>query len=138
MSIANEFEMWKYVFIASNAWFLATTIYSSFVDKKVLDDEHVDQKKLLKILGCLSVRFEDTLEAFLDSNDPLYHGYLCVGREKSTADGIPVNTWENLKLNHFLRDGKLLGGVEKAPVYPIGSLARTFEPSFRMARYETQ
>ncbi|KAK3224056.1 hypothetical protein Dsin_011081 [Dipteronia sinensis] len=130
MSIADEFEMLKYVFIASNAWFLATTIYAPFVDKKVLDDEHVDQKKPLKIPGCSSVRFEDTLETFLDPNDPMYHGYLSVGREISTADGILVNTWEDLepKSLRALRDGKLLGGVAKAAVYPIGPLARTVGP----------
>ena len=130
MPIADEFEMLKYVFIASNAWFLATTIYAPFVDKKVLDDEHVDQKKPLKIPGCSSVRFEDTLEAFLDSNDPMYHGYLSVGREITTADGILVNTWEDLepKSLRALRDGKLLGGVANAPVYTIGPLARTVGP----------
>ncbi|KAK1587694.1 hypothetical protein Q3G72_015935 [Acer saccharum] len=130
MPIADEFEMLKYVFIASNAWFLATTIYAPFVDKKVLDDEHVDQKKPLKIPGCSSVRFEDTLEAFLNPNDPLYHGYLSIGKEISTADGILVNTWEDLepKSLRALRDGKLLGGVAKAPVYTIGPLARTVGP----------
>ncbi|KAL5752752.1 hypothetical protein ACOSQ2_023259 [Xanthoceras sorbifolium] len=129
MAIADELEMLKYVFIASNAWFLAATIYGPAVDKKVLDDEHINQKKPLKIPGCTPIRFEDTLEAFLDPNDPLYHGYLSVGRVIPTADGILVNTWEDLesKTLRALRDDKLLGCVARTTVYPIGPLARAVE-----------
>uniref|UniRef100_A0A6N2LCK6 Anthocyanidin 3-O-glucosyltransferase n=1 Tax=Salix viminalis TaxID=40686 RepID=A0A6N2LCK6_SALVM len=51
MMVADEFEMPKYVFFPSNAWFLALTIYIPTLDK-VVQGEYVDQKEPLKIPGC--------------------------------------------------------------------------------------
>ncbi|KAK4840697.1 hypothetical protein QYF36_015956 [Acer negundo] len=44
----------------------------------------------------------------------------------STANGILVNTWEDLESKTFVaqKDAELLGRVAKALVYPIGPLAR--------------
>ncbi|KAJ0098139.1 hypothetical protein Patl1_28876 [Pistacia atlantica] len=62
MAIADEFEMLKYVFIASNAWFFAVIAYAPELDRKVLA-EHVYQQQPLKLPGCTPIRFEDNLEA---------------------------------------------------------------------------
>lgn len=131
MAVADEFEMLKYMFIASNAWFVAVTIYAPALDKKVLQEEHVNQKKPLKIPGCSSVRFEDTLEALLDPYGPMYDGFLQVGMDMSKADGILVNTWEDLESKTLaaLRDFNMLRRMAKAPVYPVGPLARSVASS---------
>ncbi|KAJ4714468.1 Glycosyltransferase, partial [Melia azedarach] len=126
MAIADEFEMSKYVFIASNAWFVAVTTYAPKLDKKVLWDEHVNRQQPLKIPGCTPVRFQDTLEAFLEPNDPMYDGFLSVGMAISAADGILVNTWEDLESATLeaLADTNTLRPIVKAPIYPIGPLTR--------------
>ncbi|XVF15708.1 hypothetical protein REPUB_Repub09cG0178900 [Reevesia pubescens] len=90
LAVADEFKMLKYVFIASNAWFLGITIYAPSVEK-IVDEEHVRQQKPLKIPGCKPVRFEDTLGANLNRNDQLYGEYARIGFEIPEADGILVH-----------------------------------------------
>ncbi|KAJ4715050.1 Glycosyltransferase [Melia azedarach] len=128
--IADEFEMLKYVFIASNARFLAATIYFPTIDKK-LEEEHINEKQPLMIPGCRPVRFQDTLEAFLDPKDQVYVEYLRVGLEIPTGDGILVNTWEDLEPTTLcsMRDTRMLGRVGKVPVYPIGPMVRPVKTS---------
>lgn len=127
MAIADEFDMLKYVFIASNAWFLALSMYAPFVGKTFLVEEHVKPNKPLQIPGCSPVRLEDTLEPFIDPVD--IDAVLNMGREMNEADGILVNTWEDIepKTVQALKDEKLLGRVVQPPVYPIGPIARSGE-----------
>ncbi|KAH8503514.1 hypothetical protein H0E87_014698 [Populus deltoides] len=129
-AVAEEFNMLKYVFDTSNAWFFAITIYVPTIDRN-LEDKHVIQKQPLRIPGCKSVRFEDTLGAYLDRNDQMYIEYKRIGIEMPMADGILMNTWEDLEPTTLgaLRDFQMLGRVAKAPVYPIGPLARPVGPS---------
>lgn len=129
-AVAEEFNMLKYVFDTSNAWFFAITIYFPTIDRN-LEDKHVIQKQPLRIPGCKSVRFEDTLGAYLDRNDQMYIEYKRIGIEMPMADGILMNTWEDLEPTTLgaLRDFQMLGRVAKAPVYPIGPLARPVGPS---------
>ncbi|XVF61993.1 hypothetical protein PTKIN_Ptkin08bG0180600 [Pterospermum kingtungense] len=125
LRVADEFKLLKYVFIASNAWFLAITIYAPTVEK-ILDEEHSKRQKPLQIPGCEPVRFEDTLEAYLDLSDEVYGVFGSVGLEIPECDGILVNTFEDLepKTLTSLRDNKLLGGVAKVQVYSIGPVVR--------------
>ncbi|KAJ0041460.1 hypothetical protein Pint_28229 [Pistacia integerrima] len=129
MAIADEFEMLKYVFIASNAWFFAVMAYAPELDRKVLA-EHVYQKQPLKLPGCTPIRFEDNLEVFPAFENPMYDGFMHASMEMALADGIIINTWEDLepKTLRALRDSNLLGRVCKAPVYPVGPLARSVQP----------
>ncbi|WCJ30968.1 UDP-Glycosyltransferase superfamily protein [Euphorbia peplus] len=126
--IADEFGMLKYVFVTSNARFLALTVYAPTVEKMV--EEHVKLQKPLGLPGCKPVRFEDTLDAYFNMHDPIYREYTRVAREITTADGILMNTWEDLdRLTiEALREKKKLGDVVRAPVYPIGPLTRPVEP----------
>ncbi|KAJ6678567.1 UDP-GLYCOSYLTRANSFERASE 72E1 [Salix viminalis] len=124
-AVAEELNMLKYVFDTSTAWFLAITIYVPTIDKSV-EDEHVNQKQPLRIPGCKSVPFDDTLGAYLDRNDQTYVEYKRIGIEMPMADGILMNTWDDLEPATIgaLRDFQMLGRVAKVPVYPIGPLAR--------------
>ncbi|XP_065876764.1 anthocyanidin 3-O-glucosyltransferase 5-like [Euphorbia lathyris] len=127
--IADEFSMLKYVFVTSDARFLALTVYAPAVEKMV-EEEHVKQKKPLRLPGCKPVRFEDTMEVYLKMDDRVYDEYTRLAREIPTADGILMNTWEDLdRLTiESLRDPKKLGDVVRVPIYPIGPLARPAEP----------
>ncbi|XP_010534239.1 PREDICTED: UDP-glycosyltransferase 72E2-like [Tarenaya hassleriana] len=128
LRLADEFNMLKYVLIASNARFLAVVLYFPTLDEAV-EKEHVNRKKPLAIPGCEPVRFEDNLDAYQDRTDPLYHEFMRIGKAFATTDGILVNTWEEMepKTLKSLQDPNLLGRVARAPVYPIGPLNRPVE-----------
>ena len=123
LGIADEFNMLKYVFIASNAWFFAVMLYGPEIDRKEVD-EHVKNQKPLNIPGCKPVKLADTLDVFfMDPNDPLYQGFVGTGIKMSLTDGILVNSWEELEPTTI----KALGEAKKVPVYPIGPLVRPIE-----------
>ncbi|XP_010521472.1 PREDICTED: UDP-glycosyltransferase 72E1-like [Tarenaya hassleriana] len=130
LPLADEFNMLKYVLIASNARFLAVVMYFPTLDKAV-EEEHVNYKKPLDIPGCEPVRYEDTLDAYLDRTSPLYRGLIDFGRFLPTTNGILVNTWEEMEPKSLksLQDSKFLGRIARVPIYPIGPLCRPVEPS---------
>ncbi|XVF59577.1 hypothetical protein PTKIN_Ptkin07bG0287000 [Pterospermum kingtungense] len=88
LGVADELKFPKYVFVSTNAWFLALTIYTPH------------------------------------RSSANYHELLKIGMEITKADGVLVNTWEELqpKTLASLRDGNLLGGIAKAQIYPIGPI----------------
>ncbi|KAL0875717.1 hypothetical protein Bca101_025422 [Brassica carinata] len=130
LRLGGEFNMLTYVFIASNARFLALTMYFPTLEKDV-EEEHIIKKKPLPVPGCEPVRFEDTLEPFLDPTDQIYRVFVPCGLLFPTADGLIVNTWDDMepKTLKSLQDPKLLGGTARVPVYPIGPLCRPVDPS---------
>ncbi|KAG6666646.1 hypothetical protein CIPAW_01G046600 [Carya illinoinensis] len=105
LPIAEEHGLLKYVYIPSNAWFLALTVHVPFLDREV-EGEYVDQIEPLRIPGCRAVRPEDVVR---------------MGKEIPTSDGP-------LTLAAF-RDETLLGRFTKTPVYPIGPLTRPLSGS---------
>jgi hypothetical protein len=129
MMVADEFEMPKYVYIPSNAWFLALTIYMPILDE-VVQGEYLDQKEPLKIPGCKAVQPEDVVDPMLDRTDQQYLEYVRMGMEIPKCDGILLNIWEDLepKTLEALRDEELLGQLCKVPVYPVGPLTRPLKP----------
>ncbi|XP_059457606.1 anthocyanidin 3-O-glucosyltransferase 5-like [Corylus avellana] len=126
LPIADELDMPKYVYIASNAWFLALTIRVPFLDKEV-EGEYVDQVEPLRLPGCKSVLPEDVVDPMLDRTNQQYFEYVRIGSEIPLSDGILLNTWADLQPTSLaaMRDEDLLGRVIKSPVYPVGPLTRT-------------
>ncbi|XP_027355297.1 anthocyanidin 3-O-glucosyltransferase 5-like [Abrus precatorius] len=125
--IAKELNILNYVYVASNAWFLALLVYSPVLDEQV-EGQYVDQKEPLKIPGCKAVRPEDVVDPMLDRNDAQYKEYLGMGSGTLQSDGVLVNTWEEFQREHLeaVRDGGLLCEAlkMKIPVYAIGPLVR--------------
>ncbi|CAL5367203.1 unnamed protein product [Camellia sinensis] len=128
--IANEFNMSKYVFVTSTAWFTALTIYCHVLDKEV-EGEYVDQNEPLRLPGCKPVRPEDVVDPMLDRTNQDYYEYMRIGVEYSLSDGILMNTWEDLEGTSLkaLRDHKIMRSIVKVPVYPIGPLTKPVEPA---------
>ncbi|KAK8716729.1 hypothetical protein V6N13_044031 [Hibiscus sabdariffa] len=128
-SVAEELMMLKYVFITSNAWFLALTVHAPNLDNEVDQGDHINNQRPLLIPGCESVRFLDCFEQFLRQNEV----YFRMGTEISTADGILVNTFHELEPQTLaaLNGTRKLGLVPNAPVYPIGPLVRPVQPDLR-------
>ncbi|XP_059458697.1 anthocyanidin 3-O-glucosyltransferase 5-like [Corylus avellana] len=126
LPIADELDMPKYVYVASNAWFLALTIHVPFLDK-VVEGEYVDLIDPLRLPGCKSVRPEDVVDPMLDRTNQQYFEYVRMGSEIAVSDGVLLNTWADLQPTTVaaLRDEDLLGRFIKSPVYPIGPLTRT-------------
>ncbi|XVF17836.1 hypothetical protein REPUB_Repub10bG0159000 [Reevesia pubescens] len=94
LEIADELKIPKFVYISSHAWHLALVIYSPILDEHVGGEFGDDQKE----------------------------PFILPAMEIPKADGILVNTWEELQPTTLaaLRDEKLLGSVVKAPNFPIG------------------
>ncbi|ESQ31148.1 hypothetical protein EUTSA_v10005518mg [Eutrema salsugineum] len=130
LCLASEFNMLTYVLIASNARYVGVALYYPTLDQD-LKEEHTVQRKPLDVPGCEPVRFEDTMDAYLVPDEPLYRDFVrhCLAYPK--ADGILVNTWEEIEPKSLksLQDPKLLGRVARVPVYPIGPLCRPVESS---------
>ncbi|XP_075653436.1 anthocyanidin 3-O-glucosyltransferase 5-like [Castanea sativa] len=122
-SVAEEYNMLKYVFFPSHAWLLALTIYTPILDEEV-KGEYVNQKEPLKIPGCASVRVEDLFDPLLDRTNQQYDEYVRAGIGIRMSDGVLVNSWEELQPKTFaaLRDDKLLACVLERPVYPVGPI----------------
>ncbi|XWS45374.1 hypothetical protein CRYUN_Cryun15aG0131400 [Craigia yunnanensis] len=123
LEIADELKIPKYVFVSTNAWFLALIIYTPILEKEV-EGEYVDKKEPFVLPGCSSIRAEDLPDPMVFRTKANYHEFLKIGMEILKADGILVNTWEELqpKTLASLRDGNLLGSVAKAPIFPIGPI----------------
>ncbi|XVE82670.1 hypothetical protein DITRI_Ditri16bG0024600 [Diplodiscus trichospermus] len=124
LGIADELNIPKYVYISSNACQLALFIYAPILDKKVVgrDQLGVHKKQPFFIPGCTPIRPEDMPHPSLFRTKENYHEFIRIAVEIRKADGILVNTWEELqpKTLAALRDNKHLGSFVKAPIFPIG------------------
>ncbi|XP_027179277.1 anthocyanidin 3-O-glucosyltransferase 5-like [Coffea eugenioides] len=126
--IATEFNIPKYLYIPTTAWFTALTSYCPVLHEQI-DGQYVDQSEPLQIPGCKPVRPQDVVDPMLDRNDPQYREYLRQAMEFQLGDGILMNTWEELEPVSLeaLRRNESLRAVVKPPVYPIGPLTRPIE-----------
>ncbi|XP_020217726.1 UDP-glycosyltransferase 72E1-like [Cajanus cajan] len=122
--MARDLAMLTYVFFATSAWFSAVTLYFPFMDKKTMES-HAQNHEPLLVPGCEPLRFEDTLEPFLFPGGDVYEGYLEAAKAIVTADGILINTWQDLEpaATKAVREHGSLGRF----VYPVGPLVRTVE-----------
>lgn len=129
--VADEFQMLKYVFFTTNAWYLGLISYIPHIDRRD-EDDHVVLHKPLSIPGCESVRFEDTISAFSNRHDQtIFDSYKRMAIESAGAHGILVNTWESLEPETLraLKDSKTMGQfLETAHIYPIGPLVCPTRP----------
>ncbi|KAK3416041.1 hypothetical protein EUGRSUZ_H01245 [Eucalyptus grandis] len=112
LCIGEELGIPKYVYVPSNAWFLALFIYSLTLDKK--------------IPGCKPVRPEDVVDPMLDRSDQQYCEYVQQAVKIPMGDGILLNVWEDLQAETLaaLRNEEFLGRVADSPIYTVGPLIR--------------
>ncbi|XWS33726.1 hypothetical protein CRYUN_Cryun22dG0108200 [Craigia yunnanensis] len=122
LGIADELKIPKFVYISSHAWYLALFIYTPILDKKVGGEFGDDQKQPFVLPGCTPVRPEDLPDPILVQTKNNYLEFIRIAMEIPKADGILVNTWEELQPTTLaaLRDDKLLRSAAKAPIFLIG------------------
>ncbi|XP_031115292.1 anthocyanidin 3-O-glucosyltransferase 5-like [Ipomoea triloba] len=129
LPVADELNVPKFIYVPTNAWFTALTVYCPVLDKEIVG-QYVEQEKGLEIPGCKPVRPEDVVDPMLDRNDEQYREYLRVGGGFSMADGILMNIWEDVDPVSLkaLRENETLSKlVGRSPVYAIGPLTRNIE-----------
>nr|GLL39245.1 anthocyanidin 3-O-glucosyltransferase 5-like [Ipomoea trifida] len=119
----------KFIYVSTNARFTALTVYCPVLDKEIVG-QYVEQEKGLEIPGCKPVRPEDVADPMLDRNDEQYREYLRVGGGFSMADGILMNTWEDIdpvSLKALRENETLTKLLRRSPVYAVGPLTRNIE-----------
>nr|GLL39247.1 anthocyanidin 3-O-glucosyltransferase 5-like [Ipomoea trifida] len=129
LPVADEMNVPKFIYVPTNARFTALTVYCPVLDKEIVG-QYVEQEKGLEIPGCEPVRPEDVVDPMLDRNDEQYREYLRIGGGLSIADGILMNTWEDVDPVSLkaLRENETLSKlVGRSPVYAIGPLTRNIE-----------
>ncbi|XAR57872.1 Anthocyanidin 3-O-glucosyltransferase [Bertholletia excelsa] len=126
LHIADEFRIPKYLFVPSNAWFAALTSYCHELDKEI-SGPYVERREPLRLPGCRPVRPNEVVDPMLDRTDQQYREYVRVGIDFSLADGLLINTWEDLERKSLvaLRGDEII----KVPIYPIGPLTKPVEES---------
>ncbi|KAL9229438.1 hypothetical protein vseg_004904 [Gypsophila vaccaria] len=119
-AVGEDFDMLKYVFIASNAWFLAYNAYLPYIQKQV------DPSKMFYIPGCESIPGGDLLQLTFDPSSRVYRDFVSLGRDMMAVDGILVNTWEDLESRTLkaFKDDLSMKSIVKVPVYPVGPVIR--------------
>ncbi|KAD5960888.1 hypothetical protein R6Q59_013906 [Mikania micrantha] len=128
--IAEELGIPKYVLVTGNAWFTSLFIYSPVLDKQVVG-QYVDQKEPLEIPGCKSVLPEDVVDPMLNRDDETYGVYLAQSVGVTLADGVLINSWEDLEPQSLdaLRNNEVLRSVIRCkPVYTVGPVIKGYEP----------
>nr|GMD57002.1 anthocyanidin 3-O-glucosyltransferase 5-like [Ipomoea batatas] len=129
LPMADELNVSKFIYVSTNARFTALTVYCPVLDKEIVG-QYVEQEKGLEIPGCKPVRPEDVVDPMLDRNDEQYREYLRVGGGFSMADGILMNTWEDIdsvSLKALRENETLTKLLRRSPVYAIGPLTRNIE-----------
>ncbi|GAB2226155.1 hypothetical protein Droror1_Dr00021948 [Drosera rotundifolia] len=120
IKIGDELKILKFVFFATNAWYLAATVLNSYIKGKISPVETVE------IPGCEPVRPGTLSDLMYDNDCPGNKEYKRIGREISTADGVLVNTWDDLErrtLSSF-RSKEHMGKFINGPVWGVGPLVR--------------
>lgn len=120
------------VFTTSTAWFLALTLHLPVLDKAV-EDKHVKNQEPLLIPGCNPLPYENTFAPVLYRDDQIYVEYKRMGVVMAMADGISVNTLQDLEPQTLvaLGDKTKLSRMTQVPTYPIVPLVRPVKPGQR-------
>ncbi|KAJ0550253.1 putative anthocyanidin 3-O-glucosyltransferase [Helianthus annuus] len=129
-AIAEELGIPKYLFVTGTAWFTALFTYSPLLDKQVVG-QYVDKKEPLEIPGCTPVRPDEVVDPMLNRDDENYAVYLSQAIGVTLADGMLINTWEDLEPQtlNALRTNEILRSVVKyKPVYTVGPVNKRYEP----------
>ncbi|WJX88347.1 coniferyl-alcohol glucosyltransferase [Trifolium repens] len=121
--LAEELNIPKFVYVASNAWFLSLLVYSPILDKEI-KTPYLEHNEPLKIPGCKPVRPVDLVDPMQDRNNLGYIEYLIIANNLSKSDVVLVNTWDELQRRDLKALNGELSGLLKVPVFAIGPLQR--------------
>ncbi|XP_021717927.1 anthocyanidin 3-O-glucosyltransferase 5-like [Chenopodium quinoa] len=124
-AIAQELNMLKYVFIATNARCLYYNFYLPYVKKEANRDEPIYAPESEPIMD------DGQFKLVLSLADQTIKELVRVASHMAAADGILVNTWEDLeaKTLNLFKEERFMKHISRTPVHPIGPLVRAGEPT---------
>lgn len=123
--IADRLRLPKYLFITGTAWFAALILYAPTLDQEV-EGEFADLNEPITIPGCKPLQPGDLIDPMLDRESERYIGCLKLAEQLQMADGIIMNTWEELEplTVKAFRENNVLRLLTKPNVYPVGPIVR--------------
>ncbi|KAK4354019.1 hypothetical protein RND71_026213 [Anisodus tanguticus] len=126
--VAKEFNVSNYIFYPTTAMCLSYFLYLPALDATVsCESEYRDMQERVRIPGCNPIEPEELLDPVQDRKNDAYKWVLHHTKRYKMADGIVVNSFEDLEPGAI----KALHEEEpgKPPVYPVGPLIHTIESS---------
>ncbi|KAI3693226.1 hypothetical protein L6452_33057 [Arctium lappa] len=118
IEVAQEFNLFKFLFFPMNAMALSFTFILPNLDKET-SCEYKDLPYPVKVPGSVSFRGRDLMAPVQIRTDEAYKGYLQFSKRLTFLDGILVNSFHELEAETF----RVLSTV--GPIYPIGPLIRS-------------
>ncbi|XXG83898.1 hypothetical protein AAC387_Pa10g1545 [Persea americana] len=130
--IAHKSGLPKYLFCTSSAAFLAYLLYLPMLHQQT-EGEFCDLGGPIMIPGCAPIQIKDLNDAVKDRKSEGYRWFLHHVRRYKEADGILVNTWDELdwKSLRALREEDAFKQIPTPSVYPIGPLIKEVQTSLR-------
>ncbi|XP_042485171.1 uncharacterized protein LOC122065416 [Macadamia integrifolia] len=124
--VAEELGIPKYVYIPTTAAYLALMVCVPTLHREV-KGEYVDMQEPVRIPGCKPIRVEDLIDSMMDRKKDQYDCCVYMGSTLPLADGILINTWEDLEPRTLraLCEDAILRRIMPLPVYPVGPIVNS-------------
>lgn len=135
IEIAQEFNLFKFLFFPMNAMALSFTFILPNLDKET-SCEYKDLPYPIKVPGSVSFHGRDLMAPVQIRADEAYKGYLQFSKRLTILDGILVNSFQELEAETFRVLTTGVAGQSQTPIYPIGPLIRS-DPSNGSDRHES-
>ncbi|XP_047339023.1 hydroquinone glucosyltransferase-like [Impatiens glandulifera] len=123
-SIADEFNLFKYVFMPIAAMTVALFKYLPVLDASCTC-QYKDLTEKIKIPGCVEIDGSDVPDWVEDRESGIYKCLLYHSKRYGEADGILINNFRYFESGAF----EFLSGENDPTVYPIGPLLKAGEGS---------
>ncbi|GAA0166794.1 glycosyltransferase [Lithospermum erythrorhizon] len=122
--VAMELNISPYIFFPTNAMNLSLFLYMQELDQKV-SCEYKESTTPIEIPGCFPIHGRDLLEPLQDRKNDAYKWTLHVASKYKLAEGIMVNTFQDLEPGAM----NALQELGHPRIYPIGPLVQNASKS---------
>ncbi|XP_073288726.1 hydroquinone glucosyltransferase-like [Primulina huaijiensis] len=120
--VAAELSIPPYIFFPSNAMLLSLILHLPKLDEMV-SCEYWEVPEKLQIPGCVPIHGSDLVAPLQDRKNEAYRWLLHHSKKYSMAEGIMVNTFNELESN-TIKTLQENGSGSKPSIYPIGPLVQ--------------
>nr|QSM19616.1 glycosyltransferase [Arnebia euchroma] len=117
--VAMELNISPYIFYPTNAMNLSLFIHMQELDQK-MSCEYRESTTPIELPGCFPIHGRDLLDPLQDRKNDAYKWTLHVASKYKLAEGIMVNTFQDLEPGAL----KALQELGHPPIYPIGPLTQ--------------
>lgn len=122
LEVSTNLNIPSYILFTSSASFLCLMLHLPTMDPEIIDLDGP-----VKVPGFPSIHFADFPDSMKDKNHPLYPLFLSISYRMFQADGILINTFQELESRSIqgLVNGELLpslDGIRMPSIFPIGPI----------------